>query len=265
VPKTRRHSLPAGELRRGRGSHAGSTRRPPGLMCSAVAVCHASGSALMNRSAGRSVWPKKNQWYPARREPGIAPGQRLADGDGLHQAQAAHRARMARSAAGRRTNRDLVRRHWICRARGLPSGRCNHRPRRAWSRVDGRVSSAASTIRRIRAGQDSCTTCPARPRRSASPSQARTPSASRPTMRTPRSPRTPTRQHVTEDDIATLMPYGRIPASTSRRCESTESRVHPRRTRPGRRGTPARLHRLERPGTAAGATRVESSAPRRTA
>ena len=101
----------AGELWRGRGSHAGSPRRPPGLMCSAVAVCHASGSALMNRSAGRSVWPKKNQWYLARREPGIAPGQRLANGDGLHQAQAAHRARMARPAAGRRTNRDLARRH----------------------------------------------------------------------------------------------------------------------------------------------------------
>ena len=32
-------------------------------MCSADAVYQASGSALMNGSAGFSVWPRKNQWY----------------------------------------------------------------------------------------------------------------------------------------------------------------------------------------------------------
>jgi hypothetical protein len=185
VPKTRRHSLPAGELWRGRGSRAGSPRRPPGPMCSAVAVCHASGSALMNRSAGRSVWPKKNQWYQLA----VNLASHRASASPMGMASIRHRRRTEPGWYGQPLGdvRTATMPGDIESAVpvGAHQGNAIIGHKRAWSRVDGRVSSAASTIRRIRAGQDSCKTCPTRPRRSASPSQARTPSASRPTMRTP--------------------------------------------------------------------------------
>ena len=115
----------------------------------------ASGSAEITRSAGLSVWPRKNQCHQLAAKRASQRSSALGD-------RHARRARRARSPRpdGRAPCRNAdvarpgrARRPRTARARARASAPRSRAPSRAWSTARGRRSWAAWTTRRSRAGR----------------------------------------------------------------------------------------------------------------